>query len=473
MKNQNCLIPILLLLSLFIVSPISSQTDFEFILSQSEEVVISNSNPWGLMHIPDGPISYKNIGNEIRMWFTATNRTVLLRGNSFSNLEPFPMQGGQAISILEPSGTGFDSSYSGAYSVIPANNGTDLLMFYHAEYHPCNFPNPFMAGIGLARSTDGGITWQRRGQVISTAAPKPTNCNFQIWGVGNPTVFKSKDGNYLYMMFTEWLRGNPVSRPDLLYLARAEVSSDGEPGSWYKYSNGSFSQPGLGGLGTPVINQPPPDGPTSIYAALPAVSYNIELNRYLAVFQSRIGIHISTSQNGIAWNTPRLIWSERDFYLSSIQNQPGVAYPSLISPDQPSQLTTGRQGYLYFARGYPNGNPPHIMARRSFEIQLTTSAGNDKIITDYKVEQNYPNPFNPSTTIKISIPKESRVIISVYNSLGQLVSTIVDEVVAPGTYIKEWIANNLVAGVYIYRIDAVPTRGNKSFSQVKKMILLK
>lgn len=67
MKNQNCLIPLLLLLSSFIASPIFSQTDFEFILSESEEVVISNSNPWGLMHIPDGPISFKNFGNEIRM----------------------------------------------------------------------------------------------------------------------------------------------------------------------------------------------------------------------------------------------------------------------------------------------------------------------------------------------------------------------------------------------------------------------
>ncbi|HOI30244.1 MAG TPA: T9SS type A sorting domain-containing protein [Melioribacteraceae bacterium] len=473
MKNPDRILCLLIALFISLNFTIYSQTDFEFILSENEEIVIPGSNPWGLMHTPDGPVSYKKFENEIRFWFTATNRTVLLRGNDFSNLEPFPLQGGQAVLILEPSGTGFDSSYAGAYSVIPANNGTDLLMFYHAENHPCNFPNPFMAAIGLARSTDGGITWQRRGQVLSTAAPKPANCNFQIWGVGNPTVFKSKDGNYLYMMFTEWLRGNPVSRPDLIYLARAAVSSDGEPGSWFKYSNGSFSQPGLGGLGTPVINQPPPDGLTSVYAALPAVSYNTAIDQFIVVFQSRNGIHISTSSNGISWDTPRLIWNERDFYLSSIQGQPGVAYPSLISLDHPSQMTTGSQGYLYFGRGYPNGNPPHIMARRAFEIKTPTSIKANEIISDYKLDQNFPNPFNPTTKINYTIPKESSVTLTVFNVLGEVKSRLVNEIKPAGNHTITWEGKGNSSGIYFYRIFAIPTGGGKSFNQIRKMIFMK
>lgn len=357
------------LLGIWIFSESIAQTAFNFVLSDSEKVVIPNGNTWGLIHTPDEAISYRYVDNEIRMWIASSTWTTLLLGSSFDNLVPFPLDvNGKSVRILAPSNAGFDSSYAGACSVLPAYNGTDLLMFYHAENHPCNGPFPFLGGIGLARSSDGGISWKRRGQIITSAAPKPSNCTFEAWGVGNPMVYRSRDGRFLYMLFTEWLRGNPVSRADIIYLARAPIESDGEPGSWQKFANGQFSQPGFGGLGTPAIDQP--GGAASVYASLAAVSFNVLLNRFIVVFQSRLGFHVATSEDGITWDTPRLIWSQPDFYLSNINNVPGVTYPSLISPDQPSQMTTSQTGYLYFARGYPNGNPPHIMSRRRFEIKL-------------------------------------------------------------------------------------------------------
>ncbi|MGQ0570351.1 MAG: hypothetical protein ACT4P5_12650 [Armatimonadota bacterium] len=304
------------------------------------------------------------------MWFTAATYTVLMRGPSFEALVPYPLQNGVAVPVFGPSGSGFDSHYAGAYSILPAANGTDLLMFYHAENHLCG-SLPFFGGIGLARSTDGGFTWQRRGQVLSTAAPMPTDCNFRGWGVGNPSAFRSRDGLYLYMLFTEWLDGNPVLRPDVLYLARGPIASDGEPGAWQKYADGQFSQPGLGGLGTPVIGQPPPGGATTVYAGGPSVSFNVALNRYVVVFQSWIGLHIATSEDGIQWDTPRLFWEVAPHHLGA--TQPWVGYISLVSSDQPTQETTGRSGYLYFARGYPT--VPHVMSRRRFEISLQQTVG--------------------------------------------------------------------------------------------------
>jgi hypothetical protein len=171
----------------------------------------------------------------------------------------------------------------------------------------------------------------------------------------------------LYMLFMEWFRGDPVSRPDVPYLARAPVQSDGEPGSWQKYADGQFTEPGLGGLGIPVMGQPPPGGFTTVYAGVGAVSFNVSLNRYLVVVGSRLGLHIATSADGIQWNTLRLIWETPDpnFGLASSW----VAYPSLISPDQPSQETTGQSGYLYFARGFPGGYPPHVMSRRHYCVR--------------------------------------------------------------------------------------------------------
>jgi hypothetical protein len=85
----------------------------------------------------------------------------------------------------------------------------------------------------------------------------------------------------------------------------------------------------------------------------------------------------------------------------------------------------------------------------------------------FTLEQNYPNPFNPSTTIKFSLPTASDVTLTVYNMLGQKVSTIVNEKMNSGFHSVSFDASNLASGMYIYRIEAA------SFSSVKKMLLIK
>jgi len=85
----------------------------------------------------------------------------------------------------------------------------------------------------------------------------------------------------------------------------------------------------------------------------------------------------------------------------------------------------------------------------------------------YTLEQNYPNPFNPTTTIKFAVTKESNVNLSIYNVLGELVSTLVNEQLKTGYHQYEFDASNLASGVYIYRIIA------DDFVETKKMVLLK
>lgn len=88
----------------------------------------------------------------------------------------------------------------------------------------------------------------------------------------------------------------------------------------------------------------------------------------------------------------------------------------------------------------------------------------------YELYQNYPNPFNPGTKIKFAIPQESNVNLSIYNVLGELVSTIVNQDMKAGYYEVEFSAGqtiSLSSGVYIYRLSAGP------FVETKKMILLR
>jgi Secretion system C-terminal sorting domain len=98
----------------------------------------------------------------------------------------------------------------------------------------------------------------------------------------------------------------------------------------------------------------------------------------------------------------------------------------------------------------------------NWTIIHTTSGGDsfieengfDEIPNNYVLSQNYPNPFNPSTTIKLAVPKESRVNLSIYNILGELVSTLVNEQMKLGCCEYEFNASNFSSGVYLYRINA-------------------
>ncbi|MEJ2194912.1 MAG: T9SS type A sorting domain-containing protein, partial [Ignavibacteriaceae bacterium] len=87
--------------------------------------------------------------------------------------------------------------------------------------------------------------------------------------------------------------------------------------------------------------------------------------------------------------------------------------------------------------------------------------------SEYVLEQNYPNPFNPSTTIKFGLPEKSDVVITVYNSLGAEVATLVNEIREAGNYEIKFNADNFSSGIYYYKI------ASGSFVETKKMILLK
>jgi hypothetical protein len=88
--------------------------------------------------------------------------------------------------------------------------------------------------------------------------------------------------------------------------------------------------------------------------------------------------------------------------------------------------------------------------------------------------QNYPNPFNPSTKIKYSIPQYSKVVIKVFDILGNEIETLVNEEKPIGTYEITWYAENLPSGVYFYRLQAMPTgRQAGDFVETKKMVLMK
>ena len=111
------------------------------------------------------------------------------------------------------------------------------------------------------------------------------------------------------------------------------------------------------------------------------------------------------------------------------------------------------------------GQYPHLY----FYPRLLTTDVSSKIsiLHNFKLEQNYPNPFNPSTTIKYQLPQRSNVILKVFNTLGEEVAELVNELKNAGSYSIEFNANNLPSGVYFYRMES------NNFTSTKKLILLR
>ena len=87
--------------------------------------------------------------------------------------------------------------------------------------------------------------------------------------------------------------------------------------------------------------------------------------------------------------------------------------------------------------------------------------------SDFELSQNYPNPFNPSTTIRYSLPVAGKVTLRIFNLLGQVVETLVEQQQNAGAYVVLFNASRLSSGTYFYRLET------DQYSLTKKMLLLK
>ncbi|MCX7798626.1 MAG: Ig-like domain-containing protein [Melioribacter sp.] len=100
-------------------------------------------------------------------------------------------------------------------------------------------------------------------------------------------------------------------------------------------------------------------------------------------------------------------------------------------------------------------------------ILLTSTETFANIPNSYTLSQNYPNPFNPYTFIEYQLPSAEKVELKVYDLLGRLVTTIVDEFQNAGSYKVIFDGSNLSSGVYFYRLRT------NNYCETKCMVLLK
>jgi formylglycine-generating enzyme required for sulfatase activity len=68
--------------------------------------------------------------------------------------------------------------------------------------------------------------------------------------------------------------------------------------------------------------------------------------------------------------------------------------------------------------------------------------------------KNYPNPFQSATTIQFNLGKSENVSLTIYDSLGQLVATIVNRQLNDGPHLYQWNAEKYPPGIYTCRLQA-------------------
>ena len=97
------------------------------------------------------------------------------------------------------------------------------------------------------------------------------------------------------------------------------------------------------------------------------------------------------------------------------------------------------------------------------------AVNDNAVVKEFKTEllDNYPNPFNPSTKISYSLKTEGRVSLKIYNTLGEEVIKLVDEIKPAGSYEVVFNAAELPSGIYIYRMQS------GEYISSKKMLLIK
>jgi hypothetical protein len=280
----------------------------------------------GLIHFPDEPICILK-RNPLVFTMVAGDGTYLMQGKTLQSALPLRR-------ILAPGPAGsIDNNYAGIAAMYHDKPRKRWIGLYHAEDKEgigmieLTAVNGFYGTIAAVEMSEDGTSTKKLGAAITADLPKLPRGWEQhggppaAWlaqGVCTPTVTESNDGKYLYCWYAEYsnrVKGN-TSRGVQICVARSTIGEAGVPGSWTKYHKGEFSQPGLGGHETPIVNA----GSTA-EAMDPHVTYVEKWGMYVMVFgvgcyadihakppkAVRSGLFLTTSRDAVHWASPVLM----------------------------------------------------------------------------------------------------------------------------------------------------------------------
>jgi len=191
--------------------------------------------------------------------------------------------------------------------------------------------------------------------------------------------------------------------------------------------------------------------------------------QYIVVFQSgsNVAIRLGDSPTGPfgvlqnIYECPEVL-EDPDIFVYNAK-----AHPHLSQNDQ--LLISYNVNTFDFWDHFTNAGiyRPRLINLTLPDVTTTIETEEEKLPNNFILSQNYPNPFNPTTVINYELQITNYVELSIYNTLGQKMATLVSENLQTGHHQVEWNATGFSSGVYFYHIQAGVS------NEVRKMVLLK
>ncbi len=355
----------------------------------------SAADPNHLVDLPDehstfiptgtGPNSYL-VFSASKVASSATGGAVVLQT---SDLQTFAFASGYNYQVFVPpvainacnptydATSEFDENYAAPGSVVqdPTLTAGNLIMLYEAENHCPGGVNqqPYYATVGLARSSDNGKTWPApvnslmgdttRYPVLKSVNVQPASSGYPAMGNAIPSAFVDKKNaagdQYLYVVYDYYDGGLAPAADGLLRVARAKLGAD--PLVFQKWYNGSFSQSGIGGSDSGVLQKTGCTGRQD----MGEISYNDDVGEYLFIFVcesgstgARVGAwyySTATSLDSQNWTAPQMIQNSqytvtRPCTGLTAGGQFDGWYPSFMSPGAAAGHTK-LTGLAFFLNG--------------------------------------------------------------------------------------------------------------------------
>ena len=304
-------------------TPARTQDYSEFTVELGSPSLIPNASPGIPVYpwFPDGHITMLPDGNSFQMYWAGSSSYRSI-GPSISSQQRSPTTG----SALSAGASTSDFDNGGAWLMSAFRHaGHNLIGIYHGEDHYWpGYSNPgniAWKSIAYCSSSDNGISWSKGGQIITSPSAKPSS---PTWGGSGDAcvVYDAENARWVCFYQEHWI-----------YTAMS-TNAIPLPGTWKKYYNGAFTQPGLGGLQTPV------PGLTGHPGANPSVHFNTHLKKWVMVWHTwnDTGLWLSISDDLLNWQTPINVVS-----ASSPQRK---WYPTIIGR---TDVLASEYANLYFA----------------------------------------------------------------------------------------------------------------------------
>lgn len=299
-------------------------------------------------------------------------------------------------------------------------------------------------GVPFVWSETGGMEWITTAYLNQGGEAVDISDNDIIVGYVDP-------GGFNYQAFIkkpEW--------SDIIFLKSYLIDSLDITGisDWYFPFLNSISADGLTIGGTAY---PPAGGPIAFVVKLPGV-VPVELISFTGFYENNEVV--------IDWSTS----SELNNQGFTIERKTEISEWASIGFVPGHNTTTNINTYRFVDNSISTNKYFYRLKQTDFDGTFDYSDIIEidiNVVSEFSLSQNYPNPFNPSTKISFNLAKTSNVKLAIFNTLGEKVAELINEIKTAGNYDIEFNAVDLSSGIYLYRLEA------GDFVSTRKMTLLK